>query len=45
MGAYRAVRAVVPSLQEDRSPSPDIDAITGLLKSGALEYAVGVPVN
>ena len=40
-----AVRAVVPTLQDDRSPSPDIDAITGLLSSGALEYATGIPVN
>jgi histidine ammonia-lyase len=45
MGAHGAVRAVVPTLQDDRSPSPDIDAITGLLSSGALEYATGIPVN
>ena len=45
MGAHHAVRAVVPTLQDDRSPSPDIDAITRLLSSGALEYAAGIPVN
>jgi histidine ammonia-lyase len=45
MGAHGAVRAVVPTLQDDRAPSPDIDAIARLLSSGALEYATGVPVN
>jgi histidine ammonia-lyase len=45
MGAHRAVRAVVPTLHDDRAPSSDIDAITQLLASGALEYATGVPVN
>jgi len=45
MAAHGAVRAVVPTLQDDRSPSPDIDAITRLLSSGALEYATGIPVN
>jgi histidine ammonia-lyase len=45
MGVHRAVRAVVPTLQDDRSPSPDIEAITELLSSGALEYATGMPVN
>jgi hypothetical protein len=32
-------------LHDDRAPSSDIDAITQLLTSGALEYATGVPVN
>jgi len=45
MGAHGAVRAVVPTLHDDRAPSSDIDAITQLLSSGALEYATGVPVN
>jgi histidine ammonia-lyase len=45
MGAHDAVRAVVPTLQDDRPPSADIEAITRLLSSGALEYATGVPVN
>ena len=45
MAAHGAVRAVVPTLQDDRSPSPDIDAITQLLSTGALEYAMGIPVN
>ena len=45
MGAHGAVRAVVPTLQDDRAPSPDIDAIARLLSSGALEYATGVPVK
>jgi histidine ammonia-lyase len=45
MGAYRAVRAMVPTLQDDRSPSPDLDAIAQLLSTGALEYATGIAVN
>jgi histidine ammonia-lyase len=45
MGAHDAVRAVVPTLQDDRPPSADIEAITRLLSSGALEYATGVPVK
>jgi histidine ammonia-lyase len=45
MAAHGAARAVVPTLQDDRSPSPDIEAITQLLSRGALEYATGIPVN
>jgi histidine ammonia-lyase len=45
MGAHAAVRAVVPTLQDDRPPAPDIEAITRLLASGSLEYATGVSVN
>ncbi|NJN39850.1 MAG: hypothetical protein HC807_01885, partial [Gammaproteobacteria bacterium] len=45
MGAHGAVRAVVPTLQDDRSPSPDLDAIAQLLGTGALEYATGMAVN
>jgi histidine ammonia-lyase len=41
----RAVRARVPTLVDDRPPSPDIDAITELIRSGALEYAAGIVVN
>ncbi|MCC7126039.1 MAG: histidine ammonia-lyase [Acidobacteria bacterium] len=45
MGAHAAVRAVVPMLVDDRSPAPDIDALSALIASGALEYATGVVVN
>jgi histidine ammonia-lyase len=39
------VRAVVPTLSDDRPPAPDIDAITALIARGQLEYASGVVVN
>lgn len=45
MAAHRVVRDAVPTLQDDRAPSRDIEAITQLLSSGALEYATGMPVN
>jgi histidine ammonia-lyase len=45
MGAHRAVRTAVPTLQDDRSPARDIEAIAHLVSIGALEYATGVPVN
>jgi histidine ammonia-lyase len=45
MKAHAAVRRAVPTLAEDRSPAPDIDAITELIRRGALEYATGVVVN
>jgi len=45
MRAHRAVRDHVPTLVDDRSPAPDIDAITKLIRSGRLEYATGAVVN
>ncbi len=45
MGAHGAVRAVVPTLVDDRPPSSDIEAISQLISSGALEYATGMVVN
>jgi len=45
MGAHGAVRAEVPTLTDDRPPSRDLDAITRLISSGALEYATGIVVN
>jgi hypothetical protein len=35
----------VPTLEDDRPPAPDIDAITKLIASGELERACGVNVN
>lgn len=43
--AHRAVRERVPTLVGDRSPAPDIDAITELIREGTLEYATGIVVN
>ncbi|MCR4373743.1 MAG: histidine ammonia-lyase [Acidobacteria bacterium] len=37
--AHAAVRAVVPTLVVDRSPAPDIDAITTLIDTATLERA------
>jgi histidine ammonia-lyase len=34
--AHAAIRAVVPHLEEDRIPAPDIEAVAGLLRVGAL---------
>jgi histidine ammonia-lyase len=45
MAAHGAVRALVPTLTDDRSPAPDIDAISALIASGAVEYATGILVN
>ncbi|MEO8677500.1 MAG: histidine ammonia-lyase [Vicinamibacterales bacterium] len=45
MRAHSTVRNLVPTLVDDRSPAPDIDAITKLIGSGALEYSTGVVVN
>ena len=38
-GVHRAVRTVVPPLEDDRAPSPDIEAITVLVRAGAIERA------
>ncbi len=45
MNAQRAVRKFVPTLVDDRPPAPDIDAITEMVRNGALEYATGIVVN
>ncbi len=45
MNAQRAVRKLVPTLVDDRPPAPDIDAITEMVRDGALEYATGIVVN
>ncbi len=45
MSAHRAVRKAVPTLVDDRPPAPDIDSITELIRTGALEYATGIVVN
>jgi histidine ammonia-lyase len=39
------VRAVVPALSVDRPPAPDIDAIAGLVASGALQSAIAREVK
>jgi histidine ammonia-lyase len=45
MRVHAAVRNIVPTLGDDRSPAPDLDAITELIRGGALEYSTGVVVN
>jgi histidine ammonia-lyase len=37
--AHAATRAVVPTLTVDRSPAPDIEAISALISDGGLERA------
>ena len=39
------VRAQVPTLDDDRAPSPDIAAITALIETGDFERACGLNVN
>jgi histidine ammonia-lyase len=34
--AHGAIRAVVPHLEEDRAPAPDIDQVLDMVRSGAL---------
>jgi histidine ammonia-lyase len=45
MNVHAAVRRVVPTLNDDRSPASDLDAIAQLIQRGALEYAAGIVVN
>ena len=42
---HARVRAEVPSLDDDRPPAPDIDTITRLIASGALEESCRVAVK
>jgi histidine ammonia-lyase len=42
---HRAVREHVPTLEQDRPPSPDIVALVELIASGELERACGLKVN
>jgi histidine ammonia-lyase len=42
---HARVRAEVPALGDDRPPSPDIDAISTLITSGALERACPIEVK
>jgi len=42
---HAAVRAIVPPLDEDRPPSPDIDAIAGLIAEGRVESATELAVT
>ena len=39
--AADAVRAMVPRLESDRSPAPDIEAVAAMIEDGSLEAAVG----
>jgi histidine ammonia-lyase len=45
MRAYKIVRTRVKTLDRDRSPAPDLDAIAQLIRAGELEYATGIVVN
>ena len=45
MSAHKIVRSQVPTLVNDRSPAPDLDAIARIIRSGELEYATGIIVN
>lgn len=43
--AHALVRSRVPTLEDDRAPAPDIDAITQFFASSELEVACGVRVK
>lgn len=45
MRAHKIVRDRVPTLGDDRSPAPDLDAIAEIIRVGKLEYATGIIVN
>jgi histidine ammonia-lyase len=45
MRVHHAVRTRVPSLTDDRPPSPDIETIASMIRDGALEYASAAVVN
>jgi histidine ammonia-lyase len=45
MRVHAAVRKEVATLVGDRPPSPDLDRIAEMIRSGTLEYASGVVVN
>ena len=45
MRAHKIVRDRVPTLVDDRSPAPDLDAIAEIIRGGKLEYATGIVVN
>jgi histidine ammonia-lyase len=42
---HACVRSEVPTLADDRPPSPDIDAISNLITRGALERACALEVK
>jgi histidine ammonia-lyase len=45
MRVHAAVRECVPTLVDDRPPSPDLSRIVELIQSGRFEYASGTVVN
>ncbi|MGE0040463.1 MAG: histidine ammonia-lyase [Vicinamibacterales bacterium] len=45
MAVHGAVRADVPTLEQDRPPAPDLDRIATLIAEGVLEYASRIVVN
>jgi histidine ammonia-lyase len=45
MSVHRALRRIVPTLEHDRPPSPDIAAIVAIIANGELERACALKVN
>jgi histidine ammonia-lyase len=43
--AHNTVRERVPTLINDRAPSPDLESISEMIRAGQLEYATGIVVN
>jgi histidine ammonia-lyase len=44
-GVRTAIRADVPFLEADRSPSPDIERVATLIEQGAIERAAGIDLR
>jgi histidine ammonia-lyase len=44
-GVHGAIRAVVPFLEADRPPSPDIEKVATLIEQGAIERAAGIELR
>jgi len=44
-GVLHAIRRVVPTLDRDRPPSPDIDAIVSLIETGIIERAASLALR
>ena len=40
LAAHEAVRGIVPHLDEDRPPSPDIEALAGVVRDGLLDRLI-----
>ena len=45
VGVLHAIRRVVPTLDRDRPPSPDIFAVVSLIETGVIERAASIALH